>query len=464
MYLVSRKLSVTVISVLILGVGIGLSDSTALQAQVPKVTADAVIGADGKINEDSLKAFVTWATAVSAEITSIEEGNKLRAAIYDSTGDYRSGDNIFLMYLTDYRGTILFHPGNRHVESIPADSVVDEEGTYVVMKMLAAGTDEAVRVEYCWNDPNDDSDNAPGATCKPSYAMRYYAPTIQRDLVVVGGYYQDLSALATPLPDIPLPDVTAADVVDRETLKQFVEGAVQWSDSLFNALGFSAVLHWKIEFRKDVKDGGLFKDGLTLLYSITPDGYVVFHALDPWREGRIVINNPDARGDTTFVRRIIDEAQSGGGFVDYYWDNPDDPNDDQDGTLRTTYAVSMMPAGIQGEYILAGSFFPSLVTSVEGTATEIPADFALHGNYPNPFNPSTRIQFDLPERAQVTLQVLDLLGRKVVELPVLAFEAGANRTIELNAANLSSGAYIYRLIAIGSERRYEMSGFMTLVK
>ncbi|MDE2770707.1 MAG: cache domain-containing protein [Bacteroidota bacterium] len=104
---------------------------------------------------------------------------------------------------------------------------------------------------------------------------------------------------------------------------------MQWSDSLFKALGFSAILHWKIEFRRDVKDGGLFKDGLTLLYSIAPDGYVVFHALDPWREGRIVINNPDARGDTTFVRRIIQEAQSGGGFVDYYWDNPDDPDDDQ---------------------------------------------------------------------------------------------------------------------------------------
>ena len=464
MYLVSRKLSVTVIAVLLLGAGIGLSDSTALQAQVPKVTADAVVGADGKINEDSLKAFVTWATAVSAQITTIEEGNKLRAAIYDSTGDYRSGDNIYLVYFTDYKGTILFHPGNRHVESIPADSVVDDEGTLVVQQMLAADTVEAVKVEYCWNDPNDDSDNAPGATCKPSYAMRYFAPTINRELVVVGGYYQDLSALAAPLPNIPLPDVTAADVVDRESLKQFVEGAVQWSDSLFSALGFSAVLHWKIEFRRDVKDGGLFKDGLTLLYSITPDGYVVFHALDPWREGRIVINNPDARGDTTFVRRIIQEAQSGGGFVDYYWDNPDDPNDDQDGTLRTTYAVSMMPAGIQGEYILAGSFFPSLVTSVEGTATEIPAEFALRGNYPNPFNPSTRIQFDLPERAQVTVQVLDLLGRKVMELPVRAIEAGANHTIELNAVHLSSGAYMYRVIAIGSERTYEKTGLMTLVK
>jgi hypothetical protein len=464
MYLVSRKLLVTVISVILLGAGTGLSNAIAVQAQVPKVTADAVVGADGKINEDSLKAFVTWATSVSAEITDITAGNALRAAIYDTTGDYRSGDNIYLVYFTDHAGTIVFHPGNRNLESIAALEVTDDEGNEVVKNMLAAGTNEAVRVEYCWNDPNDDSDNAPGATCKPSYAMRYFAPTINSELVVVGGYYQDLTALTTPLPNIPLPDVTAADVVDEESLKQFVEGAVQWSDSLFSALGFAAVLHWKIEFRRDVKDGGLFKDGLTLLYSITPDGYVVFHALDPWREGRIVINNPDARGDTTFVRRIIQEAQSGGGFVDYYWDNPDDPDDDQEGTLRTTYAVSLMPDGIQGEYILAGSFFPSLVTSVEGATTEIPTEFALHGNYPNPFNPSTRIQFDLPERAQVTLQVIDLLGRKVIELPVRAFEAGVNHTIELNAANLSSGAYLYRVIATGSERRYEKTGLMTLVK
>lgn len=463
-YLFSRKLSATVISVLLLGAGIRLSDSNAIQAQVPKVTADAVVGADGKINEDSLKAFVTWATAVSAAITETEAGNALRAAIYDTTGDYRSGDNIYLVYFTDYEGTIVFHPGNRNTESLAALEVTDDEGNEVVKKMLAAGTDEAVRVEYCWNDPNDDSDNAPGATCKPSYAMRYFAPTISRDLVVVGGYYQDLSALTTPLPNISLPDVTAADVVDRETLKQFVEGAAQWSVQLFNELGFAAVLHWKIEFRKDVKDGGSFKDGLTLLYSITPDGYVIFHALDAWREGRIVINNPDARGDTTFVRRIIQAGQSGGGFVDYYWDNPDDPNDDQEGTLRTTYAVSITPEGIQGEFILAGSFFPSLATSVEGVATELPTEFALHGNYPNPFNPSTRIQFDLPERAQVTLQVMDLLGRKVIELPLRAFEAGANRTIELNSVHLASGAYMYRMIAIGSERRYEKTGLMTLVK
>ncbi len=464
MYFFSRKLLVIVISVVLLGAGIGLSDSNAVQAQVPKVTADAVVGADGKINEDSLKAFVTWATAVSAEITDITAGNALRAAIYDTTGDYRSGDNIYLMYLTDHKGTIIFHPGNRNLESIAALEVTDDEGNEVIKNMLAAGTSEAMRVEYCWNDPNDDSDNAPGATCKPSYAMRYFAPTINTDLVVVGGYYQDLSALVTPLPNIPVPAVTAADVVDDESLKQFVEGAAQWSTELFNHVGFAGVLHWKVEFRKDVKDGGVFKDGLVYLYSMTPDGFVVFHGLDAWREGRIVINNPDIRGDTTFVRRIIQEAQSGGGFVDYYWDNPDDPNDDQEGTLRRAYGTSIMPDGIQGEYILAGAYFPSLTTSVEGTTTEIPTEFTLHGNYPNPFNPSTRIQFDLPERAQVKLQVVDLWGRKVIELPAQAFEAGANRTIELNAGHLASGTYIYRMTATGLESRYDKAGLMTLVK
>ena len=84
--------------------------------------------------------------------------------------------------------------------------------------------------------------------------------------------------------------------------------------------------------------------------------------------------------------------------------------------------------------------------------------------YPNPFNPSTRIQFDLPERAQVTLQVMDVLGRKVIELPAQAFEAGANHTIELNATNLASGTYLYRMTATGAESRYERTGFVTLVK
>ncbi len=103
------------------------------------------------------------------------------------------------------------------------------------------------------------------------------------------------------------------------------------------------------------------------------------------------------------------------------------------------------------------------VTSV-AEAEELPTEFTLHGNYPNPFNPSTRIQFDLPESAQVSLQIVDMLGREVMTLPAKEFEAGANRSMEVNAVNLASGTYLYRMIATGAESRFVKSGRMTLVK
>ncbi|MCY4158304.1 MAG: DUF4397 domain-containing protein, partial [Bacteroidetes bacterium] len=110
-----------------------------------------------------------------------------------------------------------------------------------------------------------------------------------------------------------------------------------------------------------------------------------------------------------------------------------------------------------------GTVLSQVITNVEALE-EIPTEFALHGNYPNPFNPSTRIQFDLPESAQVTVQIVDMLGREVMALPAKEFEAGANRSVELNAINLASGTYLYRMIATGAENRYVKTGRMTLVK
>ncbi|MCY4225574.1 MAG: DUF4397 domain-containing protein, partial [Bacteroidetes bacterium] len=79
-------------------------------------------------------------------------------------------------------------------------------------------------------------------------------------------------------------------------------------------------------------------------------------------------------------------------------------------------AVSIMTVDVNGSVTL-----PPVVTSVDDL--ELPTEFSLHGNYPNPFNPSTRIQFDLPESAQVSLHVVDMLGREVMALPAQDFEA-----------------------------------------
>jgi len=104
-----------------------------------------------------------------------------------------------------------------------------------------------------------------------------------------------------------------------------------------------------------------------------------------------------------------------------------------------------------------------LVTDTENEG-QLPTEFSLKGNYPNPFNPSTTISFDLPETADVSVQVLDLLGREVMAIPSQAFEAGASRSIQINASSLSSGIYLYRVIAQGVNGFNTQVGTMTLLK
>ena len=67
-------------------------------------------------------------------------------------------------------------------------------------------------------------------------------------------------------------------------------------------------------------------------------------------------------------------------------------------------------------------------------------------NYPNPFNPSTEIQFTLPEASRVTLAVYDVQGREVARLLDGQQEAGPH-TVTFTAADLPTGTYIYRLTA-----------------
>ncbi len=80
-------------------------------------------------------------------------------------------------------------------------------------------------------------------------------------------------------------------------------------------------------------------------------------------------------------------------------------------------------------------------------AGDIPSEFAVHGNHPNPFRHVTRLAFDLPWPARVTVEVLDLTGRRVLMLPEEALAAGRSRTIEVTGSALSSGLYFYRLVA-----------------
>lgn len=79
-----------------------------------------------------------------------------------------------------------------------------------------------------------------------------------------------------------------------------------------------------------------------------------------------------------------------------------------------------------------------------GIGATFPMEYALHGNYPNPFNPSTTISYALPEAAEVTLRIFDVNGRTVATL-VDGWRNAGSHDVTFDAAHLSSGVYVYQL-------------------
>jgi hypothetical protein len=84
--------------------------------------------------------------------------------------------------------------------------------------------------------------------------------------------------------------------------------------------------------------------------------------------------------------------------------------------------------------------------SVDQLKSLTPDNFELAQNFPNPFNPTTTIQYSIPQRSNVSLKIYDVLGNEIATLLDEYREAGSY-TVEFDASNLSSGIYFYRLKA-----------------
>ena len=94
----------------------------------------------------------------------------------------------------------------------------------------------------------------------------------------------------------------------------------------------------------------------------------------------------------------------------------------------------------------------------------VPAATALMQNFPNPFNPSTTLAFDVAQAGNVTIQVYDVSGRLVATLLDSHKEIGSHR-VEWNGKNTSgslvpSGMYFYRMKTAG----FEVTKKMILVR
>lgn len=118
---------------------------------------------------------------------------------------------------------------------------------------------------------------------------------------------------------------------------------------------------------------------------------------------------------------------------------------------KTTGVGTLVGAvGLQG---LNGIAFAKTLVSNQDVSAVVPENFALYQNYPNPFNPSTRIEFALPVRANVKLQIFNIVGELVYEFSNQELNAGIH-TLVWNGLNskgnfAGSGIYFYRLSANG---------------
>jgi hypothetical protein len=99
------------------------------------------------------------------------------------------------------------------------------------------------------------------------------------------------------------------------------------------------------------------------------------------------------------------------------------------------------------------------------SVTQLPAEFKLRSNYPNPFNAETVIPLELPERSKVRLELFNIRGQSLGVLQEGIENAGWPK-IHFNASGLASGMYFCRVTAQGLERggQYAATSKMLLLK
>ncbi len=94
----------------------------------------------------------------------------------------------------------------------------------------------------------------------------------------------------------------------------------------------------------------------------------------------------------------------------------------------------------------------------------VPASFTVTGVHPNPFNETAALRVDLPEGAEVGVEVFDVTGRRVLSLPNRSLPAGAGHSIQIDGSSMASGTYVYRITATFGGSTQTVTGNLTLVK
>jgi hypothetical protein len=176
-----------------------------------------------------------------------------------------------------------------------------------------------------------------------------------------------------------------------------------------------------------------YENDAILLYTNTPVGDIVHTSLEAmrinidgeqvWTESPVIMSSPAAD-----KIHIVSTMTSNNQAV-AVWEDDRSNNSD-------IYLQNVNPDGTLGPY----------QTAIDENNRNLPAKFALISAYPNPFNATTTISYNLSAAGSVTLDIYDLLGRKVANL-VNEYQTPGEYGITWHADKVSSGVYFVRLQA-----------------
>ena len=274
-------------------------------------------------NEGSVKDFVLH---IKAHLDEVPTGSiaafvefKNRASI--DGGDWRSDATYVIRLRKD--GTLIHQPYHPLAENGSLYDFEDDEGTRIVERLirLAGENEDGGCLNYVLNGSQ-----------RVSCAVEFLHPVFREETlklteILIGGLHHDFEDVSFAKATCPyyVPRITAAEVVDEETLKQFVQEFIDYYIEQRKRLGGARVIGLRHCWRALP-----WKHGSIYMFFMPENRIVGFNGNTPELENK-TLNVTDENG-VNVGDLIVEEVNDpdSDGFVEYLWDDPTTPDDDVD--------------------------------------------------------------------------------------------------------------------------------------
>ncbi|MBX7045982.1 MAG: PQQ-binding-like beta-propeller repeat protein [Ignavibacteria bacterium] len=275
--------------------------------------------------------------------------------------------------------------------------------------------------------------------------------------------------------------------INADTVKEII-GNFGFTGSLFCITANSGTVNW-------TKTLGSSNNGrIQLLDDLDSNGYIDFTLYGPQvayrldsKTGNIIWQNAlassylrgadfltDLNGDG--IREVLISTQQPGKVLilngangnilfTHTWGTSLTQRGDRCAALQSIdgNSTSEFIGGCRDGRIFCFSGGQNLPIGISPSSTNVPDKFLLEQNFPNPFNPTTNINYSIPFDSKVLIKIFDMTGKEIKEI-VNELQKAGSYSINFNASEFASGTYFYKITALNSRNNFTSTKKMILVK